>query len=365
MNNIKEKKERIYGFDIIRLISFFAIATFHVSLIHYYTKDIAIAAESPIIRATEQFSRFFSFSGFTIIFLTSILTAFSGTHIIKRIRLFGFLCLGWCVFSGLMSGVSQYFLVWDIYPLIFLGVFICSVVERKSTKALYGLGLIGFTMLWIPFWSYSEYFSMPVDLKIVLGFADCDLDVSEWPIFPWIGLVWVGYSLGHGIRSLSTEEKNNYFVFSRKEAAIWAVFLLAGSTQFGAFFNINLGSFFACEAYRQPPVIWWGHFIYVLFAVRASLIPKVQEWLGQQRIIRWISQLAISRKFWLAYITNYLFAHVIDWMLNITQVELTGWNVPVIAFIAVFFLPMTEIVTRLIISFFSNLIVLKNKFSKN
>lgn len=346
----ENKPQRIHGFDLIRLVSFFAIATFHVSLIHYYTKDIEIAAESPIIRATEQISRVLSFSGFTIIFLTSILTALSGSAISKRIRLYAFLCIGWIIFSGLMSGSSAYFLVWDIYPLIFLGVLCISIIEKLRPKLVTVLGLLGFAMLWIPFWNYRELISMPTDLRVVLGFADCQTDVSEWPIFPWVGLVWVGYAIGYGIRQLPIDRRDSTFSFTWKEAIIWLVFLGAGSTQWGAFYRIGLGEFFACEAYRQPPLIWWGHFIFVLFAIRVSLIPNVQSWMSNQRFFCWISSLAISRKFWLAYITNYLFAHVIDWLLNITQIEATDWNVPVIAFIAVFFLPMTEVLTRIILA---------------
>jgi len=341
--------QRIHGFDLIRLISFFAIATFHVSLIHYYTRDIDIASESIIIRAVEQFARALAFSGFTIIFLTSILTAYSGSSLTKRINLFAFLLVGWVIFSYLISGLRSEFFVWDIYPLIFVGILIMSIAEKFSYKLFLGFSAIGFALLWIPFWEFREVVNLSTDWKVVLGFADCEKDISEWPVLPWIGLIWFGYTVGYLLRITPKEKRGQFFQLRPKEAAVWLVFLTLGASQWGTFFNVGLGEFFACDAYRQPPVKFWGHFIYVIFAIRISIEPRVQAFLASQKLFRSISGLAISRKFWLAYLLNYLFAHVISWCLRTSGVESTDWNVPVIAFIAVFFLPMTEVLTRAVI----------------
>ncbi len=346
--------KRFVGFDLIRLVSFFAIATFHISLIHYYTPEIDIAGQSLVIRAVEQTARVLSFSGFTICFLTSVLTAYSGSSIRKRLGLFTFLSVGWVIFSWLMSGFIDGFLVWDIYPLIFAGIFTATLAEAAGPRVVRSLGVIGYLMLWIPFWNIGQMAEMtggaatPLsELRLVLGLSACNGATAEWPVLPWIGLVWAGYAAGRHLRlAMATAEGRGGLAMTRGERVFWGVALVGSVPFLGDFYRINLGRYFSCEAYRQAPSTWWAHFIWPVFLMRLSVLPGIQRFLAGKRPLHWISELAISRKFWLAYLSNYLFAHVVSFIVSRSGVERTAWNVPTIAFIAVFFLPATELVVR-------------------
>ena len=344
MTATSAQKTRFHGLDLIRSLSFFAIATFHISLIHYFTREITIANESTIILAADRFSRALSFSGFTILFITSLLTAYSGSTLWSRVRLHSFLSIGWMIFSYTMTG-SFFDLIWDIYPLVFSGILSATILEKVAPHLLKYLGLIGFLFLWIPFWEFSDYFAMGSNARAVLGFADCTNQVSEWPVLPWIGLIWFGYAIGQPMRHAWRGHWQHYHL-TRKEGIVWAVFLLAGISQWGSFYNINLGKFFACDAYRQPPLTWWGHFIWVMFAVRLCIEPTVQKFLARPKILQFNSRLAINRKFWMAYLLNYLLAHGLSYLVTESGVEQTEWNVPTIAIIAVGFVPVTEVILR-------------------
>jgi hypothetical protein len=346
---------RFYGLDVVRLVSFFAIATHHVSLVHYTTKTIEIAERSLVIRATEQVSRVLSFSGFTVCFLTSILTAYSGSSLAKRARLFAFLSVGWVVFSSLMNANDPSWLVWDVYPLIMVGVLTATLAEMAGAGVVRVLALLGYLMLWVEWWELGVGPALPSRLAIALGFADCMDGGIEWPVLPWIGLVWCGYGIGREIRvwrasavarAAVSPGKRDVLQISRLEAGIWGALIVAGIPLLGSFYHINLGRFFSCEAYRQPPLTWWAHFLWPLALMRLSLDPRVNARLAKSRVCRWISGLAVSRKFWLAYILNYLLCYVVSWSLMTSGVEATEWNVFTIAMIAVFFLPLTELVTR-------------------
>ena len=341
---------RMHGLDAIRLVSFFAIATFHISLIHYFETDIVIANESIIIRIVEQIARALAFSGFTIVFLTSLLTSISSSSTLNRIRLFSFLIFGWFVFSALMNKPDDMFLVWDIYPLLFSGILIATIVETYFVRLVPALGIIGFCMLWIPFWDFMQLTDRDVsEVWIVFGLASCDVGAIEWPILPWIGLPWFGYACGLAIKKFIAAGRLSELNFKKKEAMFWLGVLGAASFGFGSFYHIKLGSNFSCEAYRQSPFIWWAHFCWVLFFIRLSFDGRVQAKLASMRLFRFISNLAISRKFWLAYFLNYLLAYSLSWIVDTTEVEKTRWQVPVIATIAVCFVPFTEIVLRFII----------------
>jgi hypothetical protein len=344
-------QNRIHGLDAIRLVSFFAIATFHISLIHYFQTDIVIANESIIIRIVEQIARALAFSGFTIAFLTSLLTAISSSSALNRVRLFSFLVFGWFVFSALMNKPDDMFLVWDIYPLLFSGILIATIVEIYFPRFVYALGIIGFSMLWIPFWDFMQLTDPDVsEVWIVFGLASCEVGAIEWPILPWIGLPWFGYACGLAIKKFSLTGRLSETNFTKKESMFWLVVLCTSIFGFGGFYKIKLGSAFSCEAYRQSPFVWWAHFIWVLFFIRLSFDTRIQARLASLKLFRFVSNLAISRKFWLAYFLNYLLAFTLSWIVDVTEVEKTSLHVPVIATIAVGFVPLTEVVLRIILS---------------
>jgi hypothetical protein len=339
---------RFHGFDVIRLASFFAIATFHVSLVHYYTPAIEIAAQSRVIGAVHAVARLLSFSGFTVCFLTSLLTAYSGRAPRKRFRLFAFLFVGWLVFSFMMFGDRDRWFYWDIYPLIFLGVLTATLADLAGRVATRVVSVVGFLLLCVPWWSLGAAWGVGDGWSgnALFGVGNCDRQTSEWPVLPWIGLVWLGYGLGRELRELRREGRLASVAVSRKEAACWAVALAASVPWLGAFYAIDLGRFFACEAYQQPPPVWWAHFAWPLALMRLSVDPRVAGRLARLAPLRWVSSLAISRRFWLAYILNYLLCYLLSWLVTTSGVETTRWNVLTIEVIAVGFVPLTEVVTR-------------------
>lgn len=339
---------RIHGFDLIRLASFVAIAFFHISLIHYYERDVPLSESSVIAAGIEVYARSLSFSGFTIAFLSSLLTGLSGTSLVKRMRLFTFLSIGWVIFSALMNPAYDGFLAWDIYPLIFVGVLTATFAEYLGKKPLQALGFIGFVMLWLPIWSFADDLEMSDMWRNVLGFGDCGMtEVAEWPILPWIGLIWAGYAAGVEIREGRRAGAESRLTAS--EGVIWALLLVAGATTFGAFYSIELGDRFSCVVYRMRPWIFWGHFIWPIFLIRASLDPRVQEKLASYRFCRWVSRLGISRKFWAAYISNYLLAHILSIVANESGLVGTPWETDFTLFLAFIFLPLTELATLAVI----------------
>ncbi|HRO67654.1 MAG TPA: hypothetical protein PL182_08835, partial [Pseudobdellovibrionaceae bacterium] len=91
---------------------------------------------------------------------------------------------------------------------------------------------------------------------------------------------------------------------SRRELAAWAVLLGVSVPFWGAFYGVPIGPNFYCHTLRQPPLIFWAHFIWVLFAMRLSLVTAVNDRLGRLGFVRWISNLQWNRHFGLTYLTH-------------------------------------------------------------
>ena len=338
--------ERFLGLDVLRLLSFYAILIFHITFVHYFTPSIAIARESKFFHLLEVYARTLAFSGFTIVLLTSILTSYSGKGLAKRARLFTFLIAGWAVFSSFMVDEGNYVLIWDVYPLLFIGILVATLLEMAAPWLSMAAGLIGMGMLFVPFWSLSPPFQLSRDAAAVLGFGDCMTRGIEWPVFPWVGLVWSGYGIGQGLRMLRKSDRFDRLRLTWPEATLWVSGLALGVPRLGAFYQVRLGVYFACDAYRQPPLTWWAHLLWVFFAIRLAVEPRVAAWLGRRRLFVAIGELNISRRFWVAYFTAYVWAIAVSAFGTATHWELTSWRVELTIYVGIiYFLSIEHLTT--------------------
>ncbi len=347
-----KQQTRFYGLDIIRLISFLAIAVFHISVIHFHSDHLDIGDRSVIIFGIESFARSISFSGFTILFLSSLLTGLSGSNLAKRMKLFAFLFIGWIALCFLIHAKVNFLTTWDIYLLILLGLSTASVAEHCGKKTVRFLTVLGFVLLWIPFWEIGDFvensFGLSIRWQSVLGFANCPISFSEWPLLPWIGLIWFGYGIGFEIKEIRQNGSTESLRMTKSELTVWLVLLACSTINWGAYYNIKLVEFFRCQAYKMPPFIFWSHLIWPIALIRASIDDRVQLWLGKYKIVCWVTNLAISRHFWLAYATHYTLALFLSFLVNVSNVKSTFLYDYVVIFIALTFVPMTELTIRVL-----------------
>lgn len=300
-------ENRIYGFDIIRTVSFFAIYIFHLSITTFNTPEITASYFSSVAYVLEAYARTFSVSGFTIIFLTCFLMAFRDTKIKTRLRLFVFMFLAWVLFQILITPAYDAKFGWDVYPLILFSISICLFLRLISHRLIYLLSALGFFMLFIPFWELREYMpTMNQSWQNILGFADCNkLEVDEWPILPWAGICWLAYGIGMKTSSKWKNSSSDLKV-SKIEAIMWLSIFLVSKNFYGPMYNVSLGYDFSCSMYRFPPAVFWAHFVWPLFFIRISLDDRVQKYLSSLYSPRVISNFTMNQHFWLSYFLNFI-----------------------------------------------------------
>lgn len=311
-------KERLIALDLLRFFSYWAIVVFQAVLFYFYSPEMPFLDISPILKFFDHYARTLAFSGFTIVLLSSFLITYSRALSLKSARLFGVIALGWLVLSLFMYDGA--WLSWDVYSLYFAGLAFYMLLKRGH----YLLGWLGFILLWIPFWSFESWRRfLSVDAQHVFGLAPCmGREITEWPVLPWIGLVWVGSSLGSLARQQNAQGKGR---MRWPEGLGWAALLVASAPQWGAYFNIRIGPYFSCDAFRQTPLVFWSHMIGPLLIMRLAFDPRVQRFLARQSLARSISNLAISRHFWLAYIVQYAYLLFVIMGLQAIKARWPGW----------------------------------------
>lgn len=336
---------RIYGFDLIRITAFIAIIAFHSSWVVYLDVN---GAPDPLptfsTHLAELYSRALSFSGFVVILLSSFLIGMRSGKYAKSFWLPFFLFFGWGVFCFLTYVKEKEFsFEWDIYPLLAIGLFTGGFLLKQSKAVRIFFTALSVLMLCIPFWKIGWFYTLPFYVgQIFVG--QCPQDYADWPIFPWVGLMWLGM-LG-GSLTQDAVDKNFDFRF-RKWEAFAAFGILFYLYQFrGAYYHTPLGNGWACHNFRQEPQAFWAHLLFWIALIRISLNPTVNTFLSKRRFVHFISNLAMNRHFFLAYLLHYIVLFAISGFLEAEQ-NPTLFVIDVITILEV---PVTELCTRFIIT---------------
>lgn len=341
---------RLLIVDLLRFLSFIAIGIHHFAWIFWYTRDVPLFIASQSYTGfmqlvTETYARSLSFSGFTIVGLASFLQAFTRQSVAKRIALFTLLLAGWAVFCALITQETGFYLGWDVYPLLFTGLLTCVLAEKLPAVALKCMGITGYIMLLLPFWNFAVFGDLPFFLRhIIVGV--CENDLADWPVLPWIGLVWLCYWAGWEVKKYFAKGSATGALIQKKEAIFWAVLLMASLPQLGSYFHVPLGPEFPCFVYRQPPYIFWSHFIWVIFIVRLAFDPRIAEVSKKSKPLLWVSNLAMTRHFWLAYLIHYCLAYLFNGILDAMGGEKNSWYVHAIGIIYAMYFFIVEFLTR-------------------
>ena len=328
---------RWFGIDVVRLASFIAILDLH------FTSRMSDSFHDPYPNhlgwyVLAQYARVLAFSGFTMVFIFSALTGVRGKSLETMKRPLSIILLGWVVFIifEIAFDHAPLFLLWDVYPLLGLGIWTSLLFCQGNPKRGRILAAFGFLFLCIPFWKMQFLSRLPFMVApAIVGL--CDKDLADWPILPWIGLIWLGYGIGLSIRH------TQQFALRRLEMSIWAL-LLASSLPFvGRFTHTDIGGGFSCFIYRQGPWHFFLNMLWPIFFMRVSLDPKVQGVLETIPLVRWISSLKLSKQFGPAFLLHQL----LIWTVSVLWLDLLNRSAGFSFLICISILPITELLLHI------------------
>lgn len=332
------ERKVLHGIDLVRLLSFFCIVTYHC-----YSAYIFVPYDSSAWAGTPMFlihalPRSFPFSGFTIVAIYALLAGLKGQPLSLRRPLLVvvpglvFLFLIYSDFSR-----REYFWEWDIYHYLLLALLMLGVLSRLRDRSVLACGGLGALLMLLPLWEWIPASSFPRGLAHVLvGVCDSE-GKGGWFLLPWLSLPWIYLALG---RALVKHPR-----LTNRELMIWVLPLAAGIFTWGSYFAVDIGPGFYCFMFRQPPYIFWGHFLWVSFALRASADPRIQGWLAGSRFVKILSGLELNRHFGLAYLVHLLILSAA------AEILLPRFGPrPVFYSMFLVLLPLTELTTRALIT---------------
>lgn len=292
--------ERLYGLDLVRFVSFYAIVVFHLSYTLWGMRGhLDVPVQNWSTAPFEFYARALSFSGFSIIFISFFLFGLKPGVSRKWSWLWIALLIFLAVWNFTTEPITEYY--WDIYPFL-LAVFALISAARFVRLPPIALAVLGLVLTSIPFWQLQDYFALPRAWKIIL-FGHCEglVGAADWPLLPWVGYPLLAFAAGGMARTHRAELAQ----WGLLERGIWALALLVSLYWLGDYYPTQLGGGYACYAFRRPIPVFWAHQIWILFAVRISLLSGINGRLAKNAGVRWISRRTVNRMFFLAYFIHY------------------------------------------------------------
>lgn len=343
-------RQRWLGIDLIRLVAFGAITVYHASFVLWLAPEGPPSPlPTPLWDAALKYARLFAFSGFTLAFLCSFLFGFNHRASRKRKWLPLFLLLGWITFSLCVQlrDLGTMRLAWDIYPLLAIGFTLGSwlITQRQATKLF--AALVSVATLWIPFWKLGlekTITTNPYFLEVLVG--RCPADYADWPVLPWLALILLGVLAGDSLRALIFAQGLQILKVHRSEVGIWIALSAFFLTAPLAYYSTPLGDSWSCFNFRQDPQVFWARFSGCLLTLRIAFLPQLQAFLVRQSWARFISGLAISKHFFLAYLIHFVVLFALVGALSPDVYNPPPWLADLVLIAC---LPLTELATRAII----------------
>ncbi len=333
--------DRIYGIDILRTLCFIAIIIFHSSWIIWLNPSgPPNPLPTSIWRFAEFYARALDFSGFSILFFTSFLIGYKENAYKKLYWLPFFLIGSWILFSFCtFLKEKEFSLEWDIHPLIAVGMVTGQWILRRKKNLVFAL--ISIAMLLCPFWKFSFFSVFPLPIKEILV-GVCPQDYADWPLLPWVGLLWLGMLSGSFVK----KNEPHFFYFHKFEPFFFTLICFYFWNFKDVYFQTKLGDGWSCYNFRQEPYVFWAHFLLWLALLRLCFYKNVQLFFARISFIRFLSTLEINRNFFLAYMLHYLVMFTLVGLARPWEEGSPLWKIDVVL-LAI--LPITELSCRLVL----------------
>lgn len=292
--------------DYLRIISICAIVPFHCVEFLFYHDHPTILYSTWFFWVAQAYARLVPYSGQTVILLSFFLIGYTQKKFKNLEKWVGLFTLAhlliFIIFNGFENIIQSF--EWDIYPFVLVSFFFLALIQRLKSLPWKTLLSLSFLALIIPV-GLVESISLPPFIKMVL-FGICSPKAfGAWPLFPWLALPIGGHALGWGI----SKHREKFKIMNRRERILWSFFFTLAAYGYMTFhfptrYNFSISDKYYCFILRQPPHIFWSSFFFSIFALRISLITKVNEWVSNLKISQHFYLMNWNRNFALTYVVH-------------------------------------------------------------
>ncbi|QDK43740.1 hypothetical protein DOM22_00420 [Bdellovibrio sp. ZAP7] len=349
------KSQRFYALDLLRTCAILVVTFYHVWETSFgESKMLFTASESVFGLLTPFFLNYWGYSGLILALVSFFLIGYSRTQFNwKRYLLVGTGLIGMMVHDQENADITTW--SWNLYAYLFVSLLVVQVFPQNR-KFLSAASIIAIASLCIPIDWYQilKPNLSPFLSQMLVG----DLDVNAtigWGLLPWLAIPVLGCSMGKIIRL----EPEQSWVYQGLKNEAWYLLGIAFALicVFPTNPNISITpTGFYYYVFSGDLWFFWSRFIVLFIWIRLACLNQVNEFLGNFKAVKFISDLAWNRFFGLCYFVEFAFLPwASDWSLHFKE------HPRLIDLYWLGLLLATEIVTRLLVKNFKEFRLLSNK----
>lgn len=300
-------EKRLWLIDLLKPFSMISIVVFHFNEFIFEGDFHPLRAKTIFFNHVTYFSEYTSFSGQTIVSIASFLFGLRGFSPAGKdlVKLLGLFLVGYAVINMAYYNAEAFTkFYWDIYPFLFVACLTLLLI--KDSRLLVGLcTVLGALLLIYPYqpWSQMEG-EVLLTREVLWGYCTKSF-TSSWPLFPWIGLVWLFFGLGRFIH-WSKELRQRLSVMGRREGLLLGV-LFAASLPFYCYFEgVPYGSSLYCAILQAPALTAWSYMFFIALVFRLAFVESVNRFCETNKILQIVLQSAWVKFFGPSYIFHIL-----------------------------------------------------------
>ena len=288
-SSILEKGKHLHVVNLIKALSLLAIVIFHANEFIFYKDDYPFEKGPFLYSILFSFAKLIPFSGHSLVTTVFFLWGYHQFTLKRLLRNIPILLLGQMVLMLSFFENNRLSLEWDIYGFLAVAILLLPLLERCSLRALL---LASTTFVVATFVSPPNFLNeMPISFLLV---GDCHKGGSgAWPLYPWIGLLPFGYTLGRLVHS---------HVWSWKKYGMVILFLSWTPFFWGSLSPIPMGPNYYCFAFYAPPLKFWAHFLGVPCLLLLSKNEKLQNFLDKITLIKFLSRSRWNQRLGMCYL---------------------------------------------------------------
>lgn len=288
-----QQKNRIFGFDLLRIATVLAILYFHVWQFSFYEDVITLPSEiSSYHHLTDWVGPVFKYGGLFIVGLSFFLIGFKAkSHHISRFFILVIGIIGLQILSS-EDPADPSSWNWDVYSYLVFS-YIVVMLTTMNLRVRAGLMILSVVTLSIPYEIYEPFLKIPDAVQF-----------TGWNVFPWLAVPVLFHSAGLFWR---VKVPGTFLAMPWWEVVIWFVLiavLFVLSPDAGVF---PAGPGFEAFVFKQKPLLFWFHFSTFIFLMRLSLEPRFNAVLGKIRPVQWISSLRWNQRLGFCYLLQFVF----------------------------------------------------------
>lgn len=334
---MKRETERLLLIDWLKILTLFAIQTFHANEFVFFEEDFPLINKSLIYSPAYYYARFFSLGGQVLVAIIYLLFGLSGKSKSSLLKISGFALLGQLVLTfAFFEGDFLAQIEWDIY----LYIAATNITLLFLPRASWGLAGLSFFMLLITPDFWKELFPAGILSDLLIG-RSSNAPHGAWPMLPWFFLALLFFNLG----SLVREKMIPLNTWKQSETFLWPILFGLTLPFLGHYYWTPIGPGFYEFNFHQSSHLFWTNFLPFIFFMRLAFLDSVKEKLSRHKLSRFIGSLMWTRQLGAAYIVSILYVGLGAKFEDVYRQNVFAYD---LFFLSI--MPVTEIIVRMFVS---------------